>query len=82
VFDHPEIIKAWTTDATDRRVADQMSSYWVNFARSGDPNGSGLPDWTPYAPDAPKKMLIGPETRLVEDPDVARLRLLESVANP
>jgi para-nitrobenzyl esterase len=78
VFDHPEIIKAWTTDAVDRRVADQMSSYWVNFARTGDPNGSGLPTWTPYAPDAPKKLLIGPETRLVDDPDVARLRLLES----
>jgi para-nitrobenzyl esterase len=74
VFDHPEIIKAWTTDAVDRRVADQMSSYWVNFARSGDPNGPGLPTWTPYAPNAPKKMLIGPDTRLVDDPDVARLR--------
>jgi para-nitrobenzyl esterase len=25
-----------------------MSSYWVNFATSGDPNGKGLPSWTPY----------------------------------
>jgi para-nitrobenzyl esterase len=78
VFDHPEILKAWTTDVVDRRVADQMSSYWINFARTGDPNGPGLPTWSPYALDAPKKMLIGPETRLVDDPDVARLRLFES----
>ncbi|CAN5399243.1 carboxylesterase family protein [soil metagenome] len=81
VFDHPEILKAWTTNAVDRRVADQMSSYWVNFARSGDPNGQDLAHWTPYTPDdSPKKMLIGPDTRLVADPDIARLQLLEGVA--
>jgi para-nitrobenzyl esterase len=79
VFDHPEIMTAWTTDAADHRVAEQMSSYWVNFARTGDPNGPGLAAWAPYTPGAsPRKMLIGPDIRLVADPDIARLRFLES----
>jgi para-nitrobenzyl esterase len=29
----------------DRAVADMISSYWVNFAKTGDPNGGKLPAW-------------------------------------
>ena len=25
-----------------------MSSYWVNFAKTSNPNGEGLPEWKPY----------------------------------
>lgn len=39
--------RPWATDV-DRRLGDQMSSYWVNFATTGDPNGKSLPKWTPY----------------------------------
>jgi para-nitrobenzyl esterase len=32
----------------DEKLSRQMSSYWANFAKSGDPNGPGLPHWPPY----------------------------------
>jgi len=32
----------------DQKLADIMSSYWVNFIASGNPNGKGLPVWPAY----------------------------------
>lgn len=32
-------------------LADKMSRSWINFARIGNPNVDGLPEWKPYAPD-------------------------------
>jgi para-nitrobenzyl esterase len=43
-------IKAWTGGPSPQnaQLSDLMSSYWVNFAISGDPNGAGLPAWPAF----------------------------------
>lgn len=42
----------------DQEIATLMSSYWVNFARNGDPNGSGLSRWEAYSPLQERAMII------------------------
>ncbi|MGA7856703.1 MAG: carboxylesterase family protein, partial [Terracidiphilus sp.] len=47
VFDHQNQNPwLWTTE--DRKLGQEMSTYWVNFARFGNPNGPGLPQWPAF----------------------------------
>lgn len=43
----------------DHRTADTLSDYVVNFATSGDPDGSGLPHWASVSADSPTTLQIG-----------------------
>jgi len=38
-----------TLDETDRKLAEAMRTYWVNFAKTGNPNGQALPEWPAYS---------------------------------
>jgi para-nitrobenzyl esterase len=38
--------RAWTAD--DRVMAARMIGYWTNFAKTGNPNGAGLPAWPAF----------------------------------
>lgn len=47
------------TEPIDQKVSDAVSSYWMNFAASGDPNGKSLAKWPAYNPDAHTTMELG-----------------------
>jgi len=35
----------------DWKLSDEVMTYWTNFAKTGDPNGNGLPEWPKYCTD-------------------------------
>ena len=55
----------------DRKLSDQMMSYWTNFAKTGDPNGPGLPVWPKYDRD---DSLIHLDSTITSGPDTLRPR--------
>jgi para-nitrobenzyl esterase len=55
----------------DRKLSEQMMSYWTNFARTGDPNGTGLPPWPKY--DSADS-LIHLDSTITSGPDTLRPR--------
>jgi para-nitrobenzyl esterase len=60
-------------EPVDQQLADTMSSYWVNFAKSGNPNGNGLPQWPAYNTVSSKVMLLGEKPAAISLPDKTAL---------
>lgn len=67
----------WPWSAGDRALSGQISSAWINFARTGDPNGEGVPYWPTFDPHVPSTLVWDLETTTGEPPDVERMELLD-----
>ena len=62
----------------DRKLSDQIGQYWTNFAKTGNPNGAGLPEWPTYAPE--KFMYMKLDSTSEAKPDTYRERHLFEMA--
>ena len=73
VFGQLDTIEKVTWPAEDKTLSDQMMSYWANFARSGNPNGKGLPTWPKYDA-ATGEGVLHLDTTIVAKKDAFRAR--------
>ena len=61
VFGNLDLFGAVPTD-DDRALSDLMATIWAQFARTGNPNGEGLPEWPAYSRDSEAYMELGVDT--------------------
>ena len=60
-------------EAADHELSDLIQTYWVNFAKTGDPNGPGLPAWPAVTPETPHTLRLNSEP--VAEPGIRRAKL-------
>lgn len=74
-------LKFWDRPFTDvdYKLEEAMSSYWVNFAKNGDPNGEGLPAWSVFNDGQPEVIELGDEVKAAPLPYSEQLKFLNEV---
>lgn len=79
-----QVLKALHTSSdpdltpADFAISDTISTYWVNFAKRGDPNGSGVPTWPQFTEQAPNVMYFNGDAHPGPVPTVRGLEVLDA----
>ena len=66
--------------AEDRRMAETVSAYWVQFAKTGDPNRAELPEWPAYTASTDRLLELGAPITVRPHFRAERLNLVDAAA--
>ena len=61
----------------EKKVSDLMQQYWVNFAKTMNPNGEGLPKWPVFEEGQPTVMQFNNGASLITTPNQERIKLID-----
>ncbi len=80
VFDNTDRCAAMTGGTAEaRELGAKLSECWINFARKGDPNHSGIPKWPAFAADNVQTMVFDNKCESKNDPAGEARRILQEV---
>ena len=80
VFDNTDVGDYMTGGGPrPKALAEKMSSAWVNFARTGDPNHTGLPRWDVFTADKCPTMIFNDVCQATNNPDTEERKTLPAL---
>jgi para-nitrobenzyl esterase len=68
-------------EPVDKTLSDAMTTYWATFARTGDPNGAGLPTWPRYEAGTRLVLHLDETIRAAPDATRARYEVLDAIGS-
>lgn len=78
VFEHLTRRPNWQQNASDYAISEAMATYWTNFAKHGNPNGPGVPDWPSFSENHPVLMHFAQTPHTGAVPSEEGLRTLDA----
>lgn len=79
VFDNIYNSRTMTGGSKDTyELADKMSNAWLNFAKTGNPNVAGLPDWKPFDTQKGATMIFNNKCEIKYNHDKELLNIIDS----
>lgn len=73
-----DLDKRYTWEPEDHQVSKTIQAYFVNFIKTGNPNGTGLPEWPAYQEGSYQRMRIDVQSKAEPESDRSRYLALES----
>lgn len=64
-------------DEEDYKLSDIMQQYWVNFAKTGNPNGAGLPEWKQRSASQNQLIQLDTTIQMVGDPNESIYKVID-----